>query len=580
MTVTFSARTDVGKLRSNNEDNFLVDRKLKLYIVCDGMGGHQGGEIASATAVNVVRETLLRRRDVIDGFEYADGRYEEGDVLALIEDAVHVANQRVHERGQSNPAQRGMGTTLSLLLLARDRAFIAHVGDTRIYRRRGGELTRLTDDHSLVNEMARTMNVDADSVDPRLKNAITRAVGVHAVVEVDARYARVEPGDRFLLCSDGLHGLVTDEEIAFVLGQDDLVQAADELIDRANAAGGRDNITALVVQVSDAPSRVSAEERMMVAEALRRAPLFQGLTDLELRRLATETEQRRLGPGERLVQQGQHHSGLIVVGAGAVEVSRGGTVVGLLEAGDVFGEDALFDDTLSPVTLAAKEDAPALVLGIRPAGLETLRIEAPMVALKLVTAVARALAHRVQDAARLMPNLSPLFRSAEASTRVMTRPRQAERAKAETLPASFRPKASPRPDTLTAMLAATGLEERRPMPPSVPAVAPQDPPAAASPPAAAPAAPVTPRPAQSATAETLEDGERVPDPPPSERPVATTRPLERPVGTQTPAAPEGAEGASDEAQPASGGAAPPPIPRAPGAAGTPPPLPGGFEPEP
>lgn len=458
MTVTFSARTDVGQVRANNEDNFLVDRKLKLYIVCDGMGGHQGGEIASATAVNVVRETLLRRREVIDGFEYGDARYEEGDVLALVEDAVHVANQRVFERGQSNPAQRGMGTTLSLLLLARDRAFIAHVGDTRIYRRRAGELTRLTDDHSLVSEMVRTMNVDEDSVDPRLKNAITRAVGVHAVVEVDARFSRVEPGDRFLLCSDGLHGLVRDEEIGYVLGEDDLVQAADALIERANAAGGRDNITALVVHVSDAPSRVSLEDRMMVVEALRRAPLFQALTDLELRRLATETEQRRLGPGERLVHQGQHHSGLVVVGAGALEVSRAGATIGALDAGDVFGEDALFDDTLSPVTLAARDDGPALVLGIRPAGLETLRVEAPTVALKLVTAVARALAHRVQDAARIMPGLSPLLRSAEASTRVMTRPRQAERARAETLPASFRPAAAPRPDTLTEMLAATGLE--------------------------------------------------------------------------------------------------------------------------
>jgi len=446
MTVTFSAKTDVGRVRDNNEDNFLVDRKLKLYMVCDGMGGHQGGEVASATAVNVVRETLLKRRDVIDGFEFDDGRYGELDVLALVEDAVHVANQRVFERGQQNPSQRGMGTTLSLLLLIRDTAFVAHVGDTRIYRLRNGELGRLTEDHTLVREMARSMNVAEDAIDQRLRNAITRAVGVHAVVEVDARHLRVEPGDRFLLSSDGLHGVLADATLHDVLeGFDDPVTCVDALIERANDAGGPDNITALLVQVSDAPRRSTPEERESLIAIFRQSPLFSALSELELRRLAVETERRALGPGEALVGQGRPLDALHVVIEGRARLIRNGVEVATLGRAESFGEDALLDDVLSGYGVRASKDRPLQLAVISPAAFENLRIEAPGVALKVAVAVARALAGRVQELIRHAPDGGAAFHQAVATTRPSSRARSALRAYVDTGTSQVRPRAQPRP---------------------------------------------------------------------------------------------------------------------------------------
>lgn len=445
ITVTFGARTDVGKVREANEDNFLVDRKLKLYIVCDGMGGHLGGEVASATAVNVVRETLAKRREVIDSFAFGDGRHDLDDVIALVEDAVHEANVRVFERGQSNAAQRGMGTTLSLLLLARDTAFVAHVGDTRIYRLRRGQLTQLTDDHSLVNEMARTMNMASDQFDDRLKNAITRAVGVHAVVEVDANTFELEPGDRFLLSSDGLHGLVDDAAIATVLGGDDLNACVADLVERANAAGGRDNITALVVQVEGAAEPIDAEERASLIESLKDASLFRGMSTLELRRVLEATTRRVLEPGELLVGQGRPQEALFMVARGHLEVTRNGFPVVGLGPGDHFGEDAILHESVSACTVRATDAGAAAVLALRAPAFDEMRATAPTVALKLAVAVTASLARRLHAVSSQLVDLRPVYLEPVGVTRRASRPRATGRFRVDTLSSTGRPPAQPRP---------------------------------------------------------------------------------------------------------------------------------------
>jgi len=478
MIITFGARTDVGRVRPHNEDNFLVDRHLRLYVVCDGMGGHQSGEVASATAVTVVHEALVARRDVIDSYAFADGRHDLNDVMAIIEDAVHQANLQVHDRGAHNAHQRGMGTTLSLLLLARDTGFVAHVGDTRIYRRRAGRLSQLTEDHSLVNEMARTLNVAAERFDDRLKNAITRAVGVHPVVEVDAQAFELQPGDRFLLCSDGLHGLLDDHELALALDQEDPAAAVDELVDRANAAGGSDNITAIVIQIEGAAVPIDAEERNQLLDGLRNAPLFRGMNTLDLRRLLEGAVRVQLDPGEVLVGQGRVQEALYVVAKGALDIARNGITLARLGPGHHFAEEALLHDTISACTIRASHDAPAQVLCLRALAFEEMRKTAPTVALKLAVATAASLARRLGGVTNQLSDLRPLYLEPIGATRPSPRPRTTGRFQSDTLTAANRPPAQPRPRATVArtLNAATEPDLGQGAPPPLPAVAPSEPP--------------------------------------------------------------------------------------------------------
>jgi len=209
MELSFWAATDVGKKREHNEDNFLVDKKLSLFVVADGMGGHASGEVASNVAVHEFRNAVESGREVIERYAKGDAEVRPQEVLTLLEHAVQAAGNAVYQKGVAEPEKRGMGTTTSALLIAGDRGFIAHVGDSRIYMIRQGQVVQLTEDHSLLNELVRRGKITKegfeDSPYAQFKNAVTRAVGVYETVQPDTIDFDVLPGDRFLLCSDGLH---------------------------------------------------------------------------------------------------------------------------------------------------------------------------------------------------------------------------------------------------------------------------------------------------------------------------------------------------------------------------------------
>lgn len=342
MSILFAARTDVGRHRETNEDNFLVDRKLQLYVLCDGMGGHQSGEVASATAVNVVREALLKNRSVLDAYERADVGVSERDVLELLEQAVQQASYRVYERGVLNAEQRGMGTTLSLLLVIGNRGFIGHVGDSRIYSWRHGHVRQLTDDHSLYNEMLRTGQLTPElALEGRLRNAVTRAVGVYESVQVDTLAVSLEPGERLLLCSDGLHGYFEEGDIERLIATEDLNAAAEGMIRYANEAGGRDNVTAIVVQISADGEELGQIQHALHFGVIRAQPTFDLLTDLDLRHVIAAMREIVLAPGETLVTEGDKATGLFLVVEGALDVLAGGAAVARVLCGQTTAEFAL-----------------------------------------------------------------------------------------------------------------------------------------------------------------------------------------------------------------------------------------------
>ncbi len=242
--------TDIGRRRTSNEDAFLLDDTLGLYVVADGMGGHAAGEVASQEAVDTVMGMVRRGQETVTRFE-SEGPTEANmrAVQRLLESAVQAATYMVFAIAENDPDQKGMGTTVSALLLTETHGVIAQVGDSRIYLVRDGATYQLTEDHTLVAwQVKQGIISEAEAALSPHKNVITRAVGSREYVQVDTHAIEVGPGDRFLLCSDGLHGYLHEDEIGPVL-ELGARAAAPRLIDLANARGGRDNITAIVVEL-------------------------------------------------------------------------------------------------------------------------------------------------------------------------------------------------------------------------------------------------------------------------------------------------------------------------------------------
>lgn len=238
--------TDQGRQRQGNQDRFVVLPELGLFLVADGMGGTAAGDVAAQMAVDLVSEA----------FTDADVTWPMGvqvpasGGLPLLVAAVQRANHCIHGAAQLKTAWRGMGTTIAALVARGQRAALAHAGDSRIYRLRRHRLDLLTEDHSLFNECVRYGTVDPDHPENfPYRNLITRALGPAPEVEVEGRLVEVEPGDTFLLCSDGLCGVVDHDEIAAILLDiANLDEAAEQLVTSANERGGPDNITAVLVR--------------------------------------------------------------------------------------------------------------------------------------------------------------------------------------------------------------------------------------------------------------------------------------------------------------------------------------------
>lgn len=251
--IEVAGQTDVGRKRAHNEDSFAVYSEHGLYMVADGMGGHASGEVASRMAIETMRDFFMQTaQDPDKTWPYKMDRSKDYDENRLIT-AIMLSNLRIYQTAKENPKQRGMGTTLAVVFVVDEGMYIAHVGDSRVYRIRGGRMTQLTEDHSLLNDYKKMKNLSEEEIEafPH-KNVIVRALGMKDTVKVDTRFEQPEPGDIILLCSDGLAGPVSDEEIHHVVATSpDLSTAAQRLIDSANENGGPDNITAVLTQWSN-----------------------------------------------------------------------------------------------------------------------------------------------------------------------------------------------------------------------------------------------------------------------------------------------------------------------------------------
>ncbi len=250
MKLVSAGLTDVGMVRDHNEDSFQIVEREGLYVVCDGMGGHASGEVASAIAVDEIVKFITETRKTL-GLPVSDADHLSPDEVAFAE-AIRAANEQVYLRSLRDKACAGMGTTVVGLLESGDDLVVAHVGDSRAYRLRDGVFSQITEDHSLLNHLIQTQGLTEDEIEHfENKNVILRAVGLRDNVDVETQLIRKFPGDIYLLCSDGLSDMLDDQDMGEILlaSENDLEQACRNLIDAANEAGGHDNITVVLVRV-------------------------------------------------------------------------------------------------------------------------------------------------------------------------------------------------------------------------------------------------------------------------------------------------------------------------------------------
>ncbi|HOU89765.1 MAG TPA: protein phosphatase 2C domain-containing protein [Polyangiaceae bacterium] len=248
--LTSTGGTDIGLRRKHNEDAFLADDDLGLWVVADGMGGHAAGEVASQEAIDTVYGMVSRGKRTLS----LDRTFSEDKARAaqrLLEGAVQAATYMVFAMAELDANKAGMGTTISAMMGVGDFCVTAQVGDSRIYRIRSGCVTQLTEDHTLIAwQLKQGLITEEEARRSKHRNVITRAVGNRDYVQVDTALLELEPGDQYLLCSDGLHGYLRSEEIPTLI-EGGGAAAVQRFIDLANQRGGKDNITAVLVEVSE-----------------------------------------------------------------------------------------------------------------------------------------------------------------------------------------------------------------------------------------------------------------------------------------------------------------------------------------
>lgn len=398
MRITASGQTDVGRQRDHNEDTCLLDPDLGLYIVCDGLGGHAAGEIASQETVRLVQEAIRRQQAVLTAYITTPTFEQRTQVLHLVEEAVQEACAHVYALGQSDATKKGMGTTIALLLVLGEAAVIAHAGDSRIYLVRDHQAHQLTEDHSLVWHMLKTGRLTKEEAETwPYSNVITRCVGSKPTVQVDTLFVECMSHDRFLLCSDGFHNyLKQEDELAQMsarLPVDDLVATCIVL---ANESGGKDNVTVIVVQI-DAVQRTGGEAGVSVTrkvEALKRIRLFSLCDPHELVKILNIVHVRSYDPGDVIIAEDTVGDDFFILISGKVEVLKKDQVLVTLYPGAPFGETALLERATRSATVRALEPTKAML--IHGDNFYAMLEQQPSMAVKLLRSFVQALHQRLR----------------------------------------------------------------------------------------------------------------------------------------------------------------------------------------
>jgi serine/threonine protein phosphatase PrpC len=357
--------THVGRRRENNEDAILVDDRLGIYAVCDGVGGHAAGEVASRLTIDTVEEVLAGYEDLLRGV--ARGTTDHARLGDALEDAVTEACARTYRLATDDPGRSGMACTITLLVVAGPKAAMAHVGDTRLYLYRDAVASQISTDHTLVaDHVRRGVMTPAEARQSPMSNVLTRCVGSQASVEVDTLVLDVLPDDLFLLCSDGLSDYVDGvEEMTSLLSGEQGRDVPVALVDLANRRGGKDNVSVITVAIA-ASDEEQEELRALSAEvrgavrALRRLDIFAELRFVDVLRILEIAEVRNHAGGDVVVEPGAPLEGMLVPVAGSYTVESEQHPVARLGPGEHIAATSLLVRRTSRMTVRARAISRAL----------------------------------------------------------------------------------------------------------------------------------------------------------------------------------------------------------------------------
>lgn len=398
MQIQAFGQSDVGRVRTHNEDAFRIDAKLGLYVVCDGMGGHAAGEVASATATEEMHRFITAHATLIERF---DGSPEAIQSLAnLVTQSIMHASKVVFDVASGDKGKHGMGTTCVVLLTAREKGFLANVGDSRLYLARDAKLYQLSTDHNFLNEAVAQgmLSREQAAVSPHA-HVLTRAVGTQPSVCPDLLVFDILPGDTFLLCSDGLYEYTQDpEELCSMLAVPSLKDIPGHLVRRALEGGGHDNITALVLRAvaGDAQAKERRDSIIRDLDAVRDIELFRELTMAELVKVYSVLTQLRVETGTAIIREGDPSGHLFVITDGSVTIEREQAKIATLGPGAHFGEMALLNQKPRSATVIAERPTTLLQLG--RADFHELMQREPAIATKFLWKFAQTLSLRLDDA--------------------------------------------------------------------------------------------------------------------------------------------------------------------------------------
>jgi PPM family protein phosphatase len=354
------AHSDVGNVRDNNEDNSLVDVDHGVFLVADGVGGRDRGEVASAMVVDGVAQAASELRAVLEEADAHDDPVHRERILNLVRDHLTRINADIfaHDRGRDD--EHGMATTADLLLIGGAAAYVGHVGDSRVYLLRDDRIFRITEDHTYAERLRRDERSGvrrlADS-NAKFEHMLTRSMGGKPHVEVDTLFLDVQDGDRFVLCTDGLTDYLSGQDVLELASQLDGEELVNRLVAEAKERGGHDNITVVVVDVegtdesSQRPTRRSIDTIRQV-NFLEQIELFDGLTARELIKVLRTVYERTYMDGDVILRRGDGCDALFLIVEGSIALLVDGTEVARLEAGQHFGELALFSDEETRIATA------------------------------------------------------------------------------------------------------------------------------------------------------------------------------------------------------------------------------------
>ena len=421
MNIHGQGKTDTGAQRTKNDDSFLIDANLGLYVVCDGVSGHAAGDTASRMCAETVRKHVTDNAQALVRYRSDRSLANRAQLATVLRDAIHLASRKILAAAESDPAKRGMATTVDILLMAHDHAILGHVGDSRVYLLRGDQVHQLTEDHKVSHEMKKQgLWTPEDEKASPYSNVLTRAVGMGEFVQVDTLQVELMPGDLFLLCSDGLSdyfqtlapefkGIVAKHS-AEKKNPDKFAESiCQELIRFANSCGGKDNITSVVVSVDGAPQGNLALDAMRKSEVLGKVPLLRYLNYAELMKILSLVQLREYAPGAAIIEEGSVGTEMYVLLTGKVEIRKSNHTISRHDKGAVFGEMGLFDNAARSASVVTQTDAVAMAIS-RKDLLPLLRQE-PQIAVKFFWALNQELNRRLRATSQDLANAKATLES-------------------------------------------------------------------------------------------------------------------------------------------------------------------------